>query len=125
MSNGLPNSKPTTKAEQTEKRRSNTLQREAMYESRLKALSEEIDDLRGIISRQQVDFDEMFRKSEAMRNRQVDVINRLLKGETISEELSIALEELGGQVILVDRLKTTIADLEAQVATLKKKEQPA
>lgn len=106
MSNGLPNSKPTTKAEQAKQRRSNTLQREVMYENRLKTFSSEIDELRGIISRQQIDFDEMFRKSEAMRNRQVDVINRLLKGGTMDEETLILMEENS-------KLQVEVADLRA------------
>jgi predicted RNase H-like nuclease (RuvC/YqgF family) len=60
-------------------------------------------------------FEDMYRRSEAMRNRQIDTINRLLKGGTIDEELVIALAEVANLQVQLGRYEETVADLETRL----------
>lgn len=82
------------------------------HEVRVTGLINQINQLEAARAKDQATFDEMFRRSEAMRNRQIDIINRLLRGGTIPEELSILLEENAAYEV-------EIADLHAVAGTLK------
>lgn len=98
--------------------------KEAQHKAKIAALQKEhqkdmdlvteaLREARDLIARQQVRFDEALRRSEQMRNRQVDVINRLQEGEPVSEQMTDLLRE---NAVLTVRC----ADLEAEIDRIRK-----
>lgn len=61
------------------------------------------------------EFDTMLRRSEAMRNHQVDIINRLLKGGTIPEEMTMLQTELAEAMVHEENLRKHLETRSAEL----------
>lgn len=98
-----------------------TLTETEQLEFRVRDLEEKVLAREATIERQQVQFDEMLRRSEAVRNRQVDIINRLKRGGTWDDEFVILQGDLAAAHVHLERYEAAVADLEAKLAEERQK----
>lgn len=94
----------------------NTVQQ---YEYQVAQLRNQLAEQQRVTLNNAARFDKMFRASEEMRNRQVDIINRLMKGEPIPEQLHALLKEVSGLKVDLDSVSSQLAIRTAELEDAK------